>query len=564
MVSLLDHVHLMTNATVHSAPVAIVGGGPVGLMLALFLDRLGVASVLFNTEATTRWHPRGSTHGSRTMEHYRRLGLAGAIRRLGLPLDHPTDVAYFTRFNGPEIARLTMPSALDVEALVAAAAKTDQVPEPIHRANQMHVERYLFEQAATRGTVTMRFGWHVERFDQNGSGVTLTATRDGATETWRTAYVVGCDGGRSMVRRDLGIGFRGESGLEQRYFGGRWFSTYVRVPELYEKYLGHRRAWQYWTVNPDRCTTMIAVDGGEEFLFRTQAATPDSPPDDATVIDALHRCIGQNVAVDVLGHAPWTAGVALVAERFLDRRVLLAGDAIHLFTPTGGFGMNTGIDDVSNLSWKLAAMLQGWGGAGLLASYETERMPIALRNTDAARRFAVNIGEMAVHPAIEDHSEAGAQARRAAAQTLSTFGDQFGSLGVQLGARYDGSSLIAADGAPPPDRLTEYVPSGVPGGRAPHMWLDSRHAYGASLYDRLGDGFTLLRLGSRASDGGEIVSSAARLNIPLTVLAVEDGDARDLYGCDLVLVRPDQYIAWRGNTPPADTEVLLRRVAGSL
>jgi 2-polyprenyl-6-methoxyphenol hydroxylase-like FAD-dependent oxidoreductase len=553
----------MPHPAHHASPIAIVGGGPVGLMLALLLDRLGLRSVLFNTESTTRWHPRGSTHGARTMEHYRRLGLAARIRALGLPVDHPTDVAYFTRFNGPEIARLTMPSANEVFDLVVVTPKTDQVPEPNHRANQMQVERFLFEHAGTRPNITLRFGWRVDALAQDKDGVSLTAIRDAdsATESWRADYLVGCDGGRSLVRRTLGIGFRGDSGLEQRYFGGRWFSTYVRAPALYQRHLGHRRAWQYWTVNPDRCTTMIAVNGQDEFLFRTQASAPDVAPDDATVAGMLRACTGEDVAVEILGHAPWTAGVALVAERFADRRVLLAGDAVHLFTPTGGFGMNTGIDDVSNLSWKLAAMAQGWGGANLLASYETERMPIALRNTDAARRFAVNIAELAVDPAIEQDSEAGRAARRAAGDKLMTFGDQFGSLGVQLGARYDGSPLIAGE-TPPADNLRDYAPSGVPGGRAPHLWLDQAHIGGNSLYDRLGDGFTLLRLGTRVPAVDAFVAAAARLRIPFKVLDVADFDARDLYERDLVLVRPDQYVAWRGNDVPGDLEMLLKRAVG--
>jgi 2-polyprenyl-6-methoxyphenol hydroxylase-like FAD-dependent oxidoreductase len=548
----------------HSAPVAIVGGGPVGLMLALFLDRLGIRSVLFNTEPTTRWHPRGSTHGARTMEHYRRLGLARHIRTLGLPLDHPTDVAYFTRFNGPEIARLRMPSTHQVHDLVAAAPKTDQVPEPIHRANQMHVERFLFEHAGTCPNITMRFGWRVDAFRQDADGVTVAAEREdgSAAETWRAAYLVGCDGGRSLVRRALGIGFRGDAGLEQRYFGGRWFSTYVRVPALYQKHLGNRRAWQYWTLNPERCTTMIAVNGTDEFLFRTQATSPDSPPDDSAVADIMRHCTGENVAVEILGHAPWTAGVALVAERFAHGRAFLAGDAVHLFTPTGGFGMNTGIDDVSNLAWKLAAMLHGWGGAGLAASYEIERMPIALRNTEAARRFAVNIAEMGVHPAIEQDSAAGNEARRATGEKLATMGDQFGSLGVQLGSRYDGSPLIAADAPAPADRLNDYLPSSVPGGRAPHAWLERLHDEGSSLYDRLGNGFTLLRFGGRASSTGAIVSEAERLKIPLHVLDIDDADVRELYERDLVLLRPDQYVAWRGKSEPGDPEVLWSQLVG--
>ena len=245
------------------------------MMLALFLDWHGVRSVLFNTEETTRWHPKGSTEGARTMEHFRRLGIADEIRKLGLPADHPTDVAYFTRFGAHELARLRMPSADEVRQQVAASAKTDQIPEPIHRANQMHVERFLFEYAKTRPNITMRFGWHVEQFDQDEEGVQFTALSErGEKQTWRVHYLAGCDGGRSGIRRALGIKFRGEAGLEQQYFGGRMFSTYVRVPALYRKFFRTRRAWQYWAVNPEIRSSLIAVDGKEEFLFRTRASNP--------------------------------------------------------------------------------------------------------------------------------------------------------------------------------------------------------------------------------------------------------------------------------------------------
>ncbi len=235
----------MGTTDISRIPVAIVGGGPVGLMVALFLDWYGVRSVIFNSERTTRWHPKGSTEGARTMEHFRRLGIAGDIRKLGLPEDHPTDVAYFTRFGGFELARLPMPSTIEALQDVAAAAKTDQVPEPMHRANQMYVERFLFEYAKTRQNIVLRFGCRVEDFAQDDDEVQLTAVdADSGPEHWRADYLVGCDGGRSDVRRALGIKFRGEAGLEQRYFGGRMFSTYVRAPAL-AGILASRRAWQY-------------------------------------------------------------------------------------------------------------------------------------------------------------------------------------------------------------------------------------------------------------------------------------------------------------------------------
>ena len=553
----------MAEKDVTRIPIAIVGGGPVGLMLALFLDLYGVRSVLLNTEKATRWHPKGSTEGSRTMEHFRRLGIAGEIRKLGLPPDHPTDVAYFTRFGGAELARLRMPSTNETMQKVSNSPKTDQVPEPIHRANQMHVERFLFDYAKSRPNIVMRFGWRAENFEQDADGVSLTAVRepDGMAQTWQAEYLVGCDGGRSLIRRMLGIKFQGEAGIEQRYFGGRMFSTYVRAPTLYRDFLGHRRAWQYWAVNPEIRSSMIAVNGRDEFLFRTRATEPDKPPEDAAVAEAMRRCVGVDIDMEILAHEPWTAGMALVAERFADRRVLLAGDAVHLFTPTGGFGMNTGIDDASNLAWKLAAMVQGWGGGGLLASYQIERMPIALRNTDAARKLTANIGETDVDPEIEQDTPTGEAARRAAGAMLANFSEQFASIGVQLGARYDGSSVIIPDAAAPADSVLTYTPTSIPGGRAPHVWFDEKRTYGNSLFDRLGTGFTLLRLGPRAPDASVMMAAAVRQNIPLKALDVSDTDARDLYERDLVIIRPDQYVAWRGNNS-ANPDRLFAQVVG--
>lgn len=544
----------------NQTPVAIVGGGPVGLMLALFLDRLGVKSVVFNSEATTRWHPKGSTHNSRTMEHHRRLGLANRIRTLGLPADHPTDVAYFTRFNAYELARLKMPSSAEKRQAVAASSRFDQTPEPIHRANQMYVERFLFNHAGTRPNVTLRFGHEVTSFDQDKDGVTLAAVRlsNGRTESWRADYLAGCDGSRSFVRRTLGIRYAGEDTLQQDYFGGRMFSTYLRAPTLYRDFLGSRRAFQYWAVNPQLRTTIIALDGKDEFLFWMRPKDPSAEPDDDTVKRAVALCTGAELPVEIIGHAPWTAGVALYADTFGEGRVWLAGDAVHLFTPTGGFGMNTGIEDAANLAWKLAATLQGWGGANLLASYEAERKPIAIRNTKAAHELARNIGDVTVLAVMEEDSDSGEKARREVGAYLSSFGEEFASIGVQLGARYDGSPIIASDESAPQDSFVEYAPTSIPGGRAPHIWMSDGRGIGDSLFDHFGAGFTLLRLGPKAPDASGFQNVAAARNIPLKVVDILDNEARDFCGCDLALIRPDQHVAWRGGDADEAHDVIAR------
>lgn len=405
------------------APVAIVGGGPVGMMLALFLDRHGVPVVLFNSERTTRWHPKGNTHNARTMEHYRRLGLSDGIRRLGLPADHPRDVAYFTRLNGWELARLDMPAERERLQAARQAPDTDQVPEPLLRANQMYVERFLLDHLRTRPGIQLRFGWRVDDFQQDADGVSLHAVDSAgqaADEHWRADYLVGCDGGHSFVRRRLGIGYIGPDGSTGGFLSGRMFSSYVRIPDLHRRLLPDRKAWMYNVVAPEGRMLLISLDGADEFLLMTQARSHDEMPQDDAVIRAIQRGIGEPVEVSVLAHAVWHGGLALVAERFADRRVLLAGDATHLFSPTGGFGMNTGIDGAANLAWKLAAAVQGWAGDGLLATYELERRPVTLRNTHAARRLTQRVGQVDVPAEVEDPGPPASRRGRAWARRCSS------------------------------------------------------------------------------------------------------------------------------------------------
>jgi 2-polyprenyl-6-methoxyphenol hydroxylase-like FAD-dependent oxidoreductase len=547
-----------------SIPVAIVGGGPVGLMLALFLDYHGVRSVIFNAEPEVRWHPKGSTHNSRTMEHHRRLGLAQTVRGFSLPVDRPTHVSYYTRLTGWELGRIPMPSEMDKRRAVAASATTDQVPEPLLRANQMYVEAFLLEEARRRPNITVRFGWQGDKFEDDADGVTVEAAAigGGEREIWRAQYLVGCDGGRSFVRRSLALRYHGFAKLDSPYYGGRMNATYLKAPTLYRDHLAHRPGWQYWTVNPEARATIISLKSDEEFLVFSKGADDGALPTDHEMAQMVQRAVGADLPISIIGHWPWTAGVALVAERFIAGRVILAGDAAHLFTPTGGFGMNTGMDDASNLAWKLAAVVQGWGGPHLVQTYETERRPIAERNTIAARDLNKNLANMPITAAMEEDTPEGAAARAQVSEHLSHFGEEFASIGVQLGARYDGSPIVAEGGTPPPDDYVRYTPSGVPGGRAPHYWLGSGRGYGDSLFDRFGRGFTLLRLGDAAADTSSIEAAAQKRGVPLAVLDVPAAEARDLYGSNLALVRPDQYVAWRGDAPPDDAGKLMARLTG--
>ncbi|CAM5683350.1 putative polyketide hydroxylase [Streptomyces avidinii] len=545
-------------------PVAIVGGGPVGLLLALFLDRHQVESVVFNTEESVPAEPRGSTHGARTMEHYRRLGLAPRVRDVGLPGGHSAGISFFTRYGGHLLASLPWPGADAVRAGVAASQRTDQFPEPMHRANQMYVERLLWERAGTRPNITLRYGHRVTGITEEPGHVTLTEQGpDGGPRTWQAGFAVGCDGGHSLVRRSLGIAYTGEGTLDQDVLGRRATAAHLRVPGLRERFLRDRAGWSNWVVNSELALNLIALDGADEYFLLTSSADPDTTDDEA-VAALVRRAAGVPLEVEVVSRRAWTPGAALVAERFGAGRTWLAGDAAHLFTPNGGFGMNTGVDDAANLAWKLAAAVQGWAGPGLLPSYEAERRPVALRNTAAARELNVGLGAIERPAALEEDTAEGAAAREKTGTRLAEYGLlTMATTGVQLGSRYDASPIVDAAGdVPPPDDFTSYTPSGVPGGRAPHLWLGDGRGEGDSLYDRLGTGFTLLSLCALHQDTSGLEAAAAASGIPLTVLRVQDPAARELYERDLVLVRPDQHVAWRGNRPPRDPEALLARVTG--
>ncbi|MFB9243819.1 FAD-dependent monooxygenase [Massilia antarctica] len=556
----------MNAAHVPGAPVAIVGGGPVGLMLALLLDRHGVASVVFDSASGTRLHPKGSTHNTRTMEHYRRVGIADAVRKLGLPADHPRDVAYFTRLlDGFELARFALPSEQQRMRMAQDAPADDQAPEPLLRANQMYVDRHMLEHARGRPNISLRFGWRVTGFEQDDSGVWVTAVDSGgsgATERWRAQYMAGCDGGHSFVRRELGIGYLGAKDQGAGFLTGRMFSTHVRIPALQRDIPADQRAWMYNMMSPGLRMLLISLNGADEFLLMSKAKSDDEQPDDLDIVKRIRQGIGAEVEVEVLAHAVWHGGTALVAERFSERRIHLAGDAIHLFSPTGGFGMNTGIDGAANLAWKLAAAVQGWAGESLLDSYETERRPIAHRNTAAARQLTERVATLAIPDEIEAAGQHGEQARAQLGAVLQEFRGQFTSLGVELGARYDGSPIVWPDGEPPADDPLDYHPSDVPGGRLPHLWLDGEGAQRRSLFDLLHHGFTLLRIGADPAPAERLAAAADTRGIPLRVLDIASDAASKLYRKRLILVRPDQHIAWRGDQIPADAHAVLDRAVG--
>lgn len=544
--------------TSDKTPVLIVGGGPVGLVLSIELAWRGVPCTLVNIGETTALHPQGSTHNCRTMEHYRRLGIARQVRNTGLPQNDDTDVAYLTRFTKQELSRIHMPSPAEKKRQMTNRDPSLLTPEPIHRASQFYVEPVLHGHARTLPEIDLKFGWELTEFSDHADGVTsrIEHVATGETRTLDSRWIVGCDGGQGHVRRALGISYKGDGGEEVAFMIGSMLSIYIDAPALYDV-MRCAPAYQFWTVNGDGRACFVALDGKGKFVVL--AKFPDPDLDNDGIAAALRVAIGADIDIDILSVKPWTAGNALVTESYGKGRAFLAGDAAHLFTPTGGFGMNTGIDDAANLAWKLAAVHHGWAEESLLETYEAERRPIGIRNTKACRVLASDVATVEVPDGLEDDTEAGAAARARLGAHLAGFGEEFASLGIQLGARYDGSPIIVEDGTEPPSASpVDYIPTACPGGRAPHIWLTD----GDSILDRFGKWFTLLKFGDANADTGALESAARTHSVPLSIVEIGDEAAHALYECDLVLVRPDGHVAWRGDVLPDDAEGLIRRITG--
>ncbi|CAN5753057.1 FAD-dependent oxidoreductase [soil metagenome] len=528
--------------------VLIAGGGPFGLMLANELGRLGVRSLLVEPKSGTAFNPQANATQARTMEHFRRHGFADEIRALGLPPDHPTDIAYFTRFSQHELARLTLPTAREAAQAVKGTRGSWSAAELPHRVSQKFVEAVLLKHAQKWPTIDIRHGWQLTDFAETAQGVTarITSTDDQQMQQVQARYLVGADGARSMVRQQLGIAWQGSSGVRRQFMGGKMFAVYCRVPGFYEAF-PHARAWMYVSVNPQRRSFMASVDGQSEFAFH--AAIHDGEETDAwTEADARRvfaEAMGCELPIEVLSMQTWTAGHSLVAERFQQGRVFLGGDAVHLFTPTGGLGYNTAVEDAVNLGWKLAHVVQGRAPARLLDSYEVERKPLAERNTAYAKHFADSVGLFPATPELEADTPAGAQAREAAAAHLGAHVRlEFNIPGVTFGGRYDGSPLIVPDGTSPPlDVPNEYIPTATPGGRPPHVWL----ADGRSLYDAFHTGWTLLAPGPQPPlEEGGFVHAAQAAGLDLKAVHLDDSELLALYEAPLILIRPDHIVAWRG------------------
>lgn len=540
-------------------PVLIVGGGPVGLALAADLSSKGVRSLLVETRTEPTSHPRATLLGSRSMEYYRRLGLDGEIVENSLPRERGYRIVFATRLTGKVLHAHDSPSPNDYMA-AHRELRTD-VPEsawtPYYKVQigQHALEPIVKRWVIGQGQSDVRYGTEFVSFEQDAQGVNATI-RDLATgqETQvRSRFLVACDGGRSAVRTALGIPYTGRGAMRRNV------SYLFRSKE----FLAHATAagWAnlYFIFRQRAFGVFTNINGGEIWNYQNYVMDGEPEGSERDAAEQIRDAMGADFPFEILQVMHWSHHQS-VADRFRAGNVFLAGDSAHLFCPTGGIGMNTGIADAFDLGWKLTAALRGWAGPHLLDSYEWERRAIAVRNTIAAAANADRIDAMMkVTPeGLEDETPQAEELRRGFGRRLRQTSKQFNTAGLHLGYRYGDSFTVVPDGsAEPPDDPRIVSQSTWPGCRAPHVWLEPGRST-LDLFD--GKGFVLVALpGAPASQ--EFADAARRRGIPFQRADVNER-ARALYEKALVLVRPDGSVCWRGDRLPADVDVVWDVVTG--
>jgi 2-polyprenyl-6-methoxyphenol hydroxylase-like FAD-dependent oxidoreductase len=540
-----------------SDTVLIVGAGPVGLCLALDLAERGVeVAVIEQRYAGERPSVKCNHVSSRTMETFRRLGLAKAVREVGLPDDYPNDAVVRTQATGYEMTRIHIPCRRDRYTDKSGPDGWWPTPEPPHRVNQIYFEPILFARAAANRRIRILNRTCVEHVAQSSDRVSLRASNldSGEVINLTGRYLVGCDGGRSMVRKAIGAKLIGDEVIQ------RVQSTYFRAPALLER-VTKPDAWMSYLYHPARAGNLVAIDGGELWLLHNYLL-PDELDFDSVDRDACVRLllgVGPEFEYELLAKEDWI-GRRLVADRLQDRRIFICGDAAHLWVPYAGYGMNAGIADAVNLAWKLAAHLKGWAPEAILEAYEVERLPI----TDQVSRFAMShaLGAIkertSVPPEVLHNTPAGeAMRKEVGAGAYDLHIQQFACAGLNFGYFYPDSPLIVYDGEPAPGyTMFNYTPSTAPGCRTPHLWLED----GRSLYDAVGPDYTMLRF-DVGIDVAPLMAAAAQAGVPVALLDVRPAEVCDVYRNKLVLNRPDGHVAWRGNSLPANPAELIALIS---
>jgi 2-polyprenyl-6-methoxyphenol hydroxylase-like FAD-dependent oxidoreductase len=531
--------------------VIVVGAGPVGLTLALDLAHRGIRCVLIEQKPEPQFLPKMERCNARTMEMFRRIGLSDAIRAAGMPADIPMDVYIVLSMTRPPLLHLKYPSVEQARLEIAASNDGTLPLEPYQLISQYTLEPLLKAQAERMPCVSVRYGTEFLEFQQDAAGVTATVLgADGTTQNIRAAYLVGCDGGASRVRKQLDIRLRGEGNLARLRQG------LYRCDELYDRVPlgpGPGKGRHYLTVDTHG-SFLIMQDSRRHWTLHATAET------DEEMRHRFETVVGVPVRYEMLYCAEWRQNL-LLADRYGTGRVFLAGDAVHLVIPTGGLGMNTGVGDAFDLSWKLAATLAGWGGPRLLQSYEVERRQVGERNIGASRYAALGYRKWRslCRPELYDDTQASLAAREHLAAVADVEQRKVNEmLGAELGYRYVDSPIIDNIPGGPEHLYRQYRPTTWPGARLPHAWLSD----GTAIQDRIPTaGYSLLRLNPK-QDVSALVAAFKARRTPLTVLDVSGQSLQALYERDLLLLRPDMHVVWRGNQLPGNPQELVATATG--
>ena len=525
------------------ASVIVVGAGPVGLALAINLGRAGIKTILLERNPEPQFLPKMERCNARSMEMFRRIGLSKKIRDAGLRADCPMDVFIVEDLTKPALLEEKHPSIQTFQGKIKECKDLSMPLEPYQLISQYTLEPLLRAEAEALQSVEVLFGHEFMEFSQSDDGVSVRfEDSDGQSKTLTASYLVGCDGGSSPIRKQLGIKLRGEGGileLQQALF---------YCEELFERLphgSGPGQGRHYHRADAEH-TFLIMQDSTKHWSLHATV------PDAAAMKRKFEEIVGFPVNYELLSCSPWRQNL-LLADRYREGRVFLAGDSVHLVIPTGGLGMNTGVGDAFDLAWKLIGTLKGWGGPELLDSYEIERRQVGDRNVGASRY--ANVGRQKWRSIATDEIFSGTEAGESMKRKLIQVADseqRKGNrmIGAELGYRYVDSPCIDNVPGGPEHRVGEYNPNVWPGSRLPHCWLDD----GSALQDQLPETYILLSLGKKPLDTSKLRQSYEKIGAPVAEVRIESNRLRDLYGFDLLILRPDMHVAWRGNDAPPNPQ----------